>query len=149
MRAIDRFNELWMPEPNSGCWLWLGNTYRYGYGCMPVRFKTRIAHSASWIFHRGEIPEGVCVLNRCDTPLCVNPDHLFLGSRADNNQDRDSKGRHISLCGEEHGNSKISHAEARQIRTDSRATKCIAKEYKIHVTTVRRIRRGTTWRHIQ
>lgn len=90
--------EKWsIPEPNSGCWLWLGSTGNSGYG------KTRFDHSHDISAHRvsytafnGEIPQGMCVLHTCDVRLCVNPNHLFLGTKKQNSMDMVKKGRNYS-----------------------------------------------------
>lgn len=79
-------------EPNSGCWLW-GGSHRYGYGRFWVVDRHLLAHRLSWIFAGNEIPEGLCVLHRCDIPACVNPDHLFLGTQGANGRDMAKKNR--------------------------------------------------------
>jgi HNH endonuclease len=67
-----------------------------GYGLQKFRGKTRLAHRVAWMLANGEIPDGLCVLHRCDNPPCVNVDHLFLGTHADNVADKMAKGRHPS-----------------------------------------------------
>lgn len=92
---LDRFNEAWMAEPNTGCYLWIKATDKNGYGVIK-RSGERLmikAHRLSWILSNGEIPDNLCVLHKCDTPQCVNPEHLFLGTPADNNIDKMNKGR--------------------------------------------------------
>lgn len=77
----------------SGCWEWTSFTDRHGYGRFTFEKRLLLAHRASWMFHNGSIPAGLCVLHRCDNPLCVKPEHLFLGTIADNNRDAMQKGR--------------------------------------------------------
>jgi hypothetical protein len=81
-------------EPNSGCWLWNGGHNRIrGYGHLHFRGRQERAHRASWIAMRGPIPPGIFVCHHCDTPECVNPNHLFLGTAKDNAQDFAVKAR--------------------------------------------------------
>lgn len=90
---IERFEQNYIPEPNSGCWLWLGALNKQGYGGIKDG-KTRIlAHRFSYQYHKGLIPTGMCIRHTCDTPWCVNPDHLVEGTWAENNQDRARRGR--------------------------------------------------------
>jgi hypothetical protein len=81
------------PEPNSGCWLWTGAVLHGGHGT--VRFNGRYwqAHRLAWTLTHGEIPGGMCVCHRCDVSGCCNPDHLWLGTRGENNLDMRAKGR--------------------------------------------------------
>lgn len=79
-------------EPN-GCWLWLGYRMPFGHGQIGLGRKLILTHRASWIIYRGEIPEGMCVCHKCDVPNCINPDHLFLGTKHENNTDMKAKGR--------------------------------------------------------
>jgi hypothetical protein len=82
-----------MVEVDDGCWEWLGARFPAGYGHLATTYPSCYAHRTAWIFFRGEIPEGMQVLHACDNPGCVRPDHLFLGTVADNMHDRDAKGR--------------------------------------------------------
>ena len=81
-----------MPEPNTGCWLWTAHTGAYP----KIWFKNSSigAHRASWMLFRGEIPKGMCVLHKCDTTACVNPDHLELGTQEKNIRDCVARGRY-------------------------------------------------------
>lgn len=75
------------------CWLWTGGCSKKGYGSIWNSEGEKQTHRLSWVIHYGAIPDDMKVLHKCDNPPCVNPDHLFLGSYADNNRDRDEKGR--------------------------------------------------------
>lgn len=84
----------YVPEPNTGCWLWLGKANKRDqcgyvqYGKKSVRVP-RVA----WMLTHGPIPDGLYVCHKCDVPLCINPGHLFLGTHQDNMRDMAKKGR--------------------------------------------------------
>ena len=81
-------------EKGDACWLWRGCVSKFGHGVVTFRQKSFYAHRVSWEIANGAIPKGMCVLHRCDVPACVNPAHLWLGTKTDNARDRDQKGRH-------------------------------------------------------
>lgn len=84
-----------IPVPESGCWLWLGTTTPGGYGQIPAGRRERrvLAHRLSLEVSRGPIPAGLLVCHKCDTPACVNPDHLYAGTAKDNCRDMHARGR--------------------------------------------------------
>lgn len=94
MSTADRFMNLCAPEPNSGCWLWLGTTNPLGYGRFRLDGKTLSAHRVAYELFESKIPNNLCVCHKCDVRCCVNPAHLFLGTHKDNEQDKLAKGRH-------------------------------------------------------
>jgi len=89
----ERVERMSIPEPNTGCHLWMGATGEGGYGKIKVNGSMRRAHRVSYAANIGEIPSGMFVCHKCDTPACVNPDHLFSGDARDNMMDAMKKGR--------------------------------------------------------
>jgi hypothetical protein len=140
-----------LPEPMSGCWLWLGKLYRNGYGSAWTHGAEAYAHRASWEAFVGPIPTGLSVLHRCDTPACVNPEHLWLGTHRDNMRDMTMKGRHarIGLTGERHPAAKITEETARQIRQRrGENQRALAREFGVSQATVWAIQSRRHWRHL-
>lgn len=142
----ERFDEKWMPEPYSGCWLWIATTKIGTYGAFSVKDFPEFAHRVSWRIYRGDIPDGMFVCHRCDTPACVNPDHLFLGTHQDNVNDCKAKGR--QTLGLDRKNTKLAPAQVLAIREDRRAQTAIAKDYGICQMQVSRIKRRTRWTYL-
>lgn len=137
-----------IPEPNTGCWLWTSYRSGNGYGRVSVGGKMCQAHRVSWEAHKGAIPAGLCVLHRCDTRSCVNPDHLFLGTHNDNMTDMVRKGRSVrpDSAGEAHGRAKLNYASVAAIRADNRLQRVIAAEYGVSRAQISMIRLGKNWR---
>ncbi len=80
----ERFNQKWIPEPNSGCWLWTACQNNKGYGSIRINGKMMLAHRFSYEIHRGSIPEKLSLDHLCRTPLCVNPNHLEIVTHRQN-----------------------------------------------------------------
>ena len=148
MNLLSRFEAKYIPEPNSGCWLWLGawNDKGYGQFYFPPRNMVS-AHTVSWIIHRGD-RKGLSVLHSCDMRCCVNPDHLRLGTQQDNVDDREARQRRAPPKGAINGMAKLTDAQVLAIRADTRAPRFIAAEYQTPVSTIKKIRARTTWKHL-
>lgn len=137
-----------IPEPNCGCWLWVGAGGRYGRITLPDGLRAQDAHRTSFLAFKGKLKRGEVVRHRCDVMICVNPDHLEAGTHAQNMQDRNKRGRTARQQGERNGASKLTDEKVRYIRSDPRSDYKIAKELGVSQTTVNRARRGLIWRHV-
>lgn len=136
-----------IPEPNSGCWIWLGSFNRWGYGT--GLHKSEYAHKRSWREYNGPVPAGLWVLHRCDNPACVNPDHLFLGTGKDNVRDKVSKGRARGAGrGEAHWKNTLTKNQVMEIMSDTRPQSVIAAEYGVRQQAISKIKRKQTWAHL-
>jgi len=142
-----RFEEKYIVHDN-GCWLWSGACNVQGYGVISENRKAVLAHRASYELHVGEIPDDLCVLHHCDVPGCVRPDHLWLGTKADNSRDMANKGRHADFKGERHPQAKLVADQVREIRSAVGLQKTIAAQYGIARNHVSTIRSRKTWRHL-
>lgn len=141
------------------CWLWTGavtgNGYDYGYlGRTPASghgpaVPAVLAHRLSWEIHKGAIPRGLCVLHTCDVPRCVNPAHLFVGTRIDNNEDRDAKGRGYRRHGARNPNVKLTPRQVAEIRgryvPGVISQQTLADEYGVKQAQISRIVRGVSY----
>lgn len=94
-RDRQRFEQYVYPDPNSGCFIWGGASYRNGYGAfrLPQQRRNIGAHRAAMVLAGVQLPPGALVLHRCDTRCCVNPDHLYVGDYYDNARDAVVRGR--------------------------------------------------------
>lgn len=135
-----------IPEPNSGCWIWLGAITAHGRAQIMVGRKTAFASRESFAAYKGPIPKGKLACHTCDMDLCVNPDHLYAGTHADNSADAVRRGR--TLVGERNHNAKLRFADIPNIRADERNDQEIADEYGVARTTINAIKRRMIWRHL-
>ena len=131
------------------CWLFSGAIDKDGYGQFwdgDIQKMTR-AHQFSAKIHLGEKPKDACVCHLCDTPLCVNPRHLFYGSALDNQNDKVAKNRQAK--GEQQGHSKLTEAMIAEIRSRANESyRTLCQEFDLVPSTVYRIWRNQSWKHV-
>ena len=150
--VIQRLEDMTIPEPNSGCWLWLGSVNEWGYGTIRIDGKTLLAHRVSWMENRGPIPEENIVCHSCDIPSCLNPDHLWLGTDKENSDDMYRKGRNRQPRGEAHRSAVLTEDQAKQI---IKRLKAGEKGYKIArsigctINIVQLIKDNRSWKHLE
>lgn len=134
----------------SDCWYWYGAKHKLGYGLMNALGESK-AHCVSWRLHKGDIPDGMFVLHKCDVRNCVNPDHLFLGTQTDNMRDMVSKDRHCKVKhrGEDNCRSKLTNKQAQSIRDEFSTGRFmqieLAKKYNLSPMTISRLIRKETY----
>jgi len=132
-----------IPEPMSGCWLWLGSLNSWGYG--RTAYSIRAAHRLSYAASRGDA-RNMLVLHRCDTPCCVNPDHLFLGTQVDNMRDMADKGRSGTARGECNRSSKLTWSAVNEIRSAQHPNISeLARRFGVSRRAIRFALTGETW----
>lgn len=152
----ERFWSRAIPEPNSGCWLWCGSVNRRGYGKAHLGHE-QLAHRVAWKLSGGAIPRGAHVLHRCDTPSCVNPSHLFVGTHADNMRDKVAKGRQARFAGSDHPSAKLSVESVREIRAavlprnrwSPSLRRQLAAKFGVSESAIKQVRSRRSWACVQ
>jgi len=136
------------------CWLWAAFKDKNGYGRLTIRNKQYLAHRVSWELCNEKIPKGLLVCHHCDNPPCVNPDHLFLGTKKDNAQDMVRKGRCHSnhAVGVTQHLAKLTDDKALQIRELYEEGGCthrsLGRIFGVNKTTISQVLNRQTWKHI-
>lgn len=144
---LQRFTEKYRVDP-SRCWLWLAYKNNSGYGRIRVDGRLQSAHRVSYELHVGPIPDGLCVLHTCDVCHCVNFDHLWVGTNADNSADKIAKGRGVWAKGEQHGMAKLTEKQVLEIRATTGLYREIASQYGIDPSLVGHIKNRKSWAHL-
>jgi hypothetical protein len=143
-------SRFWAKVNKSGdCWIWESHINYAGYGKFMLNRISQSAHRVAWELTNGPIPEGLCICHKCDNPPCVNPEHLFLGTHADNAADRVAKGRGIGCPGELNPKAKVSKKDVEDIRrrcASGESRQSVASLYGITAGQVRNITTGKAWR---
>lgn len=145
-RCAEDLDKFFIPEPNSGCFIWTAAVDGHGYGAVSFGGTMRLAHRVYWMLTKGEIPDGMFLLHKCDNPLCINPDHLFPGTQKDNMRDKVAKGR--SVRGEKIPSAKLTAEGVLAILADKRPQVEIAKAYGVHYNQIWCIKHGLSWAHL-
>ena len=138
---IDIFNASYIPEPMSGCWLWLGGSGD-SRGCISIDGEKWTAPRLSYTIHRGPIPDGLLVRHTCDNPPCVNPDHLRLGTDRDNAVDKMPSDYQPVVLSSQHV------LCIRRLMAAGFTQVAAARVFRVSQKTVSHIKTRHTWRHI-
>ena len=163
-RALRRFEQRFAIDVNTGCWNWTAGTnkradgLRRGVFAMPRRGRRpAVAARCAWELYRGQIPAGAHVLHTCDNQLCVNPDHLYIGTHTHNMRDmiirkRRNPERVQAHCaamashpGETNGSAKLTWANIDVIRESNLPNKALAEQYDVHYSLIWQVRAGKIW----
>lgn len=144
--VLDRYV---IPEPNSGCWIWMGalDWDEYGIAWDARTKKNARAHRLVHEYLVGPVPQDKKLLHRCDMPWCVNPEHMFVGTIADNNRDCKQKGRNAKGTG--HGRNKLTEAQVLEIRASTEPQRRIAKRYGVSQPLITFIKTRRLWKELE
>lgn len=129
-------------ERTDGCWLWIGRRTQLGYGQLQRAGRRIYVHRLSFEAHNGSIPAGLEVCHSCDTPACVRPDHLWLGTHAENIGDARAKGHY---AGERNGRARMTFAQVRVIRSSETPERELADLLGVTPWMIRSVRTGRRW----
>lgn len=143
LQPVERFFSYVSPEPNTGCWLWAGCSDKNGYGLLRVEGRNERAHRFSYKLHKGDIPADMLVCHKCDTPACVNPDHMFLGDNSANQIDSVRKYRSFWQI--------LTVDEVREIKSlaaSGRRPIDLARQFGVSASLICNIKSGAKWAHV-
>lgn len=137
----------------SGCWIWTAALDTHGYGAFGIRresgkMRMRQASKVAWELTNGPIPKGMHTLHKCDTPACVNPDHLYLGTQADNVRDAVARGRARGAAGVRNTKARLTEWDVLEIRKKPMPSLALARAFMVSRDTIYAIWSGRTWRHL-
>jgi hypothetical protein len=124
------------------CWIWTGSIDRCGYGHIRVEDKIWQAHRYSLVLH-GRDPAGYVAMHSCDNPACVNPDHLSLGTQADNMRDMHNKGRYVKPVG------KLSDTDVRLVRSSTDTLKNLSKKFDLSISALWAVKRRKYYKDVE
>lgn len=153
-RLWDRFWAKVDKKSPDECWEWLAYIHPSGYGTIMINKKMRFAHRISWVLSGKLLPSSLCVLHKCDNRKCVNPNHLFLGTKQDNAIDMVIKGRGKlpDNRGENHGMSKLTSLDVLLIRSEFDKGILNMTElgnlFGVDRRTIGKIVHRESWRHV-
>ena len=143
-------------DDENGCHNWTHYINNCGYALVVNRFYKEhgraTGHQLSWIAHKGEIPAGMCVLHKCDNRRCINPEHLWVGTQAENMRDMIEKGRDVRRKGSDAAGAKLTDAQVRLIRLARLAgitTKVLGDAFAITPGHVSAVALRRKWRHVE
>jgi len=131
----------------SDCILWPKSWHKRGYGQRYYKGRQWYAHRAAWDEQRGPIPKGMCVLHKCDNPRCVNIEHLWIGTMADNQRDMAQKKR--SMLGERHPGAKLTGKQVKEIRASKLSGKELGVKYAVTRDAIYAVKKYRNWKHIR
>lgn len=137
-------------DTSTDCILWTGTKNNKGYGRLTYQSKQFSAHRIAYELEHGPIEDGLFVLHSCDNPLCVNPNHLSLGTQLENMRQASDRGRckPPKIHGESHHHTKLSVNDVLKIRQDNRTLSKIAADYCMSVSGIWSIKARKSWGHI-
>jgi hypothetical protein len=156
----ERWINSYMISPITGCWVWTRDVAKVGYGRICVDGVRHYTHRFAWTMAYGPIPEGMCVCHACDNKRCVNPEHLWLGTDAENMADKLKKGRQsrgesrretmrrVARRGETHADAKLTGEQVLEIRASDATNRDLAKEFGVSTSCIYAIKARINWKHL-
>jgi hypothetical protein len=143
-------------DEQTGCHIYIGGKNKTGYGVMKIGHKQIRAHRIAWYLNNGKILNELCVLHKCDNRICVNPDHLFLGTQIDNIKDMVNKGRNSGCFGETSHTAKLKEIQVIDILNIVKQKgqyygliKELSEIYNVNWQIIRNIIKRKTWKYLK
>ena len=135
-------------KDEKGCMLWTMSKDKNGYGQVAVAGKVLKTHRLAYELVNGAIPTGMCVRHKCDNPPCCNPEHLEVGTHAENMRDKKERGRQIGMIGETNGRAKMTDEQVRMIRSSTLTNRELSILLNISYKMIWDVRKGISWGHL-